>query len=115
MDVSTKLAVSSEILAKANCGSSSVHFTASPGQQLNISILDFNYNAHEHSRHCVNYLELIESYTGKTEPVCAGSYERTGHVMLSAGHDVTAVFHVQDPNNQRFILSFEGDIYLYSL
>ena len=107
--VTSKLSVSSKILSEANCGSSSLQFAARLGQQLNITITDFNSNQHENSRHsCVNYLELSEPETGKKQPVCAGSYDRSGHVMLTSGHDVTAVFHVQDPNNQRFILTLEG-------
>ena len=108
IEVTSTLSVSSDIVANARCGSSSMEFTARPGQQLNITITDFNHqNNPNNQRSCVNYLELTEP-SGKSEPVCAGSYGRTGHVMLTSGHDVTAVFHIQDPRNQRFILTFEG-------
>ena len=106
--VESRLSVSSEILAKSHCGSSSMAFSARPGQHLNITITDFNHLSNQNNqRSCVNYLELTE-LSGKTEPVCAGTYGRTGHVMLTTGHDVTTVFHIQDPRNQRFILTFEG-------
>ena len=106
--IESRLSVSSEILAKSHCGSASMEFSARPGQQLNITITDFNHLSNQNNqRSCVNYLELTEP-SGKTEPVCAGSYGRSGHVMLTSGHDVTAVFHIQDPRNQRFILTFEG-------
>ena len=90
-------------------------FSARPGQQLNITITDFSHqNNPNNQRSYVNYLELTES-SGKREPVCAGSYGRTGHVMVTSGHDVTATFHIQDPRNQRFILTFEGNLYNYTL
>ena len=109
IEVTSKLSISSETLTTANCGSSSLTFTARPGQQLNISITDFTFTNHQGNRQsCVNYLELLERDSETPKPVCAGQYGRNGHVMLTSGPEVKAVFHVQDPRNQRFIISLEG-------
>ena len=109
IEVSSKLSISSDILANANCGSSSMTFMSRPGQQLNISITDFTFGAHQHnSRSCINYLEIVDPAKENPIPVCAGAYGRTGNIMLSEGHEIQTTFHVQDPKNQRFILSFEG-------
>ena len=106
VEVTSFTAISSHRLAQNGCGSSQLRLAARAGQTLNISLIDLTSQSHDDvTRACTNYFELQED-SSLPVPVCAGT-SRKRHIMTSHGNQVSANFQIQDPKNQRFILTLE--------
>ena len=107
VEVSTRESVSSQTLLTSGCATSTMHFTARHGQTLNMSIVDFSSDSSLDSNSCLNYLQVKDTESGSSLPVCSGSV-RERHILQSTGHEIEATFQLRDPNKQRFLLRFEG-------
>ena len=108
VNVSTSLSLSSSSLVTSRCGTSTLRFSARPGQTLNVSIVDFTRESSLQAvNSCLNYLQLKDTRSSSSLPVCSGAV-RERHVMQSSGHEIEATFTLHDPSKQRFLLRFQG-------
>ena len=109
INVSTSLTLSSATLVTSGCATSTLRLSARAGQTLNVSIVDFSTDSSLHAANsCLNYLQLKDTRSTSSLPVCAGSSVRERHVMQSSGDEVEARFTLHDPSKQRFLLTFQG-------
>ena len=109
LEVSTSLTLSSATLVTSGCATSTLRLSARAGQTLNVSIVDFSTDSSLHAANsCLNYLQLKDTRSTSSLPVCAGSSVRERHVMQSSGDEVEARFTLHDPSKQRFLLTFQG-------
>ena len=113
LNVTTQLTLSSDQLSQSGCATTSVRLRAREGQRLNISIVDFTtIDEAQQGVACTNYLQLSED-NQPPHTICASS-PRIRHVMTSQLNEVVADFRLHDPPNQRFLLTFEGDLSFHS-
>ena len=108
IEVATEAVLSSKNLFDVGCGGSTLQLTAKPGQQLNVSIVDFTWQAAiDQAGSCVNYLELHDTTGDDRVTVCAGP-SRERDIMMSAANVLQAHFQLQDPKQQHFLLEIRG-------
>ena len=116
ISIATTLTVSSATLVTSGCATSTLRLSARAGQTLNVSIVDFSTDSSLRAANsCLNYLQLKDTRSTSSLPVCAGSSVRERHVMQSSGDEVEARFTLHDPSKQRFLLTFQGTFKHYIL
>lgn len=101
---------SSRMLALSSCFSqdtSHLLINASPGQQINITLIDLQFNKNDQSHSCVNYGEIEDLHTKQGSSLCGGK-SRISHVILSNSHMMRLKLN-SNFKEQNFILQMNGN------
>ena len=106
----TMTSLSSDEVAAAGCGGDVIEFTARPGQQINVTLVDLTHSDGDVTARrsaCVNFFELHDTDDAQRLQVCA-TPQRHRHVMTSLGHNIKIKFQIQDAARQKFLLQLKG-------
>ena len=79
------------------CPSKSQTFSAQAGQRMNISILDFKWDASSTSNCKQNVGTIRDTISSNSAQICSGR-ERERQVMISNGNSIEVRINIQDPS-----------------
>ena len=105
---SRSLILSSHDIAHSHCPSTirGLQLRASPGQQVNVTLVDFMWGAATERRPCTPYGHIVDMQTGRKVALCGGQ-SRESTVLLSLSSAVKMDLMPVDPD-VRFLLKFQG-------
>ena len=100
--------ISSSDLAQSGCPTALLHATlhARPGQQINVTMLDFLWGSSPAGAACVPYGHMTDSQTGRRVSVCGGQ-QRWTNLMVSISSSIQLDLQPIGPNI-RYMLHFQG-------
>lgn len=103
--------IASSESVKSECGlhESPWVLEAKPGQQIKISLLDFDWdNTTDMDENCkVNYGYILDLESDDVINIC-GRGAREKVVFTSVGHEVQIVLNAENVQKYRFLLKYEG-------
>ena len=108
--------LSSDTTLNSDCGSEAAPWIiqAKPGQQINITLIDFYWGDQKSKETClVEYGYIIDGETSDIATICGGS-DRIKHLQVSKGSMIQVALRQETLVEHRFLLEYSGR-YHYSM
>ena len=101
--------ISNTIAVQSGCGSmkSPWRIEATPGQSINISLINYTPPQHRHSSSCRPLAYIYDEGQNNNVTICSNSV--TSQLYVSISHRVTIQLLTQQQNN-RFLLEYNGKL-----
>ena len=111
--MTSQLSIASSDIRSSLCSEAIRHLEvhATPGQQINVTMVDFMWGSSSADRGCVSYGDIVDQQTGRRVMLCGGQ-QRESTVLLSISSTVRLNLQPLGTKS-RFLITFQGQHYMH--